>query len=164
MEMETLWQKPMQILSIKTLLEIHRNLPRMSVIYKRCPHTHMHAYVFTQPLRHMQNVAEGQFFKRSLTGFNSEFTFSYTGFRTKFKQHNIPFYLPGWHWRSSLTWDMRFSHIHYVLLISHPPTAIGTFFFIKKNISFQRKNRNCIKRFLGLKTFWVFSYRHKKNC
>ena len=36
---------------------------------------------------HKQDLTQGQFFlKQSLTGFNSEFLFSYTGYNTKVKR------------------------------------------------------------------------------
>ena len=34
--------------------------------------------------------------------------------------------LPGWHCRSSITLDIRFCHIHHILLISHQSTTIYT--------------------------------------
>ena len=52
-------------------------------------------YACTQPLlHHGQDVAQGQFFKRSKAGVNSEFFFSETGCLTKAKGSNLPYYLP----------------------------------------------------------------------
>ena len=39
-------------------------------------------------------MTQGQFFKRSLTGLNSEFSFSYTSCLTKAEEPSLPFYLP----------------------------------------------------------------------
>ena len=39
-------------------------------------------------------MTQGQFFKRSLTGFNSEFSFSYTSCLTKAEEPSLPYYLP----------------------------------------------------------------------
>ena len=65
----------------------------------------------------------------------------------------------GWHCRSSLTWDMRLCSIYPILLISHLPitifSSIWTFFTLK-DILFQKRRRNCIKRFLSIKTFLGF--------
>ena len=36
----------------------------------------------------------GQFFKRGLTGLNSEFSFSYTSYLTKAEEPSLPYYLP----------------------------------------------------------------------
>ena len=39
-----------------------------------------------------QDMTQGQFFKRSLTGLNSEFSFSYTSCLTKAEEPSLPFY------------------------------------------------------------------------
>ena len=39
-------------------------------------------------------MTQGQFFKRSLTGSNSEFSFSYTSCLTKAEEPSLPYYLP----------------------------------------------------------------------
>ena len=39
-------------------------------------------------------MTQGQFFKRSLTGLNSEFSFSKTSRLTKAKEPSLPYYLP----------------------------------------------------------------------
>ena len=49
-----------------------------------------HIYL-TPPLGH--DMTQGQFFKRSLTGFNSEFSFSLSNCLTKAKE-TLPYYLP----------------------------------------------------------------------
>ena len=41
-----------------------------------------------------QDMTQGQFFKRSLTGFNSEFSFSLTICLTKAEEPSLPYYLP----------------------------------------------------------------------
>ena len=41
-----------------------------------------------------QDMTQSQFFKRSLIGFNSEFTFSYTSCLTKAEEPSLPNYLP----------------------------------------------------------------------
>ena len=48
-------------------------------------------YLSTPPLG--LDMTQGQFFKRSLTGFNSEFSF-YTSCLTKAEQISLPYYLP----------------------------------------------------------------------
>ena len=48
-------------------------------------------YIYQTPL---QDVAQGQFFSGSLTGLNSDFSFSQTGCWTKAKEPSLPFYLP----------------------------------------------------------------------
>ena len=47
--------------------------------------------IFTQPL---SSGRIGQFFKRSLTGLNSEFSLSYTSCLTKAEEPSLPYYLP----------------------------------------------------------------------
>ena len=51
----------------------------------------LHIYP-TPPLG--QNVTQGQFFKWSLTGLNSEFSFSLTSCLTKAEEPSLPYYLP----------------------------------------------------------------------
>ena len=41
-----------------------------------------------------QDMTQGQFFKRSLTGLNSEFSFSCTSCLTKAEEPSLPYYLP----------------------------------------------------------------------
>ena len=41
-----------------------------------------------------QDMTQGQFCKRSLTGLNSEFSFSYTSCLTKAEEPSLPYYLP----------------------------------------------------------------------
>ena len=41
-----------------------------------------------------QDVTQGQFFQRGLTGLNSEFSFSYTSCLTKAEEPSLPYYLP----------------------------------------------------------------------
>ena len=48
--------------------------------------------IFTPPLGH--NMTQCQFFKRSLTGLNSEFSFSKTSCLTKAEEPSLPYYLP----------------------------------------------------------------------
>ena len=67
-------------------------------------HTHTHTYIYIQmcvcvcvyftisPLE--QDVTHGQIFQWSLTGLNSEFSFSWTGYHTKVKEPSLPYYLP----------------------------------------------------------------------
>ena len=50
------------------------------------------SYLPTPPLG--QDMTQGQFFKRSLTGLNSEFSFSYTSCLTKAEEHSLSYYLP----------------------------------------------------------------------
>ena len=46
-----------------------------------CVYIYVYIYIYIyQPLHHEQAVIQGQFFKQSLTGLNSEFSFSYTGY------------------------------------------------------------------------------------
>ena len=40
------------------------------------------------------NMTQGQFFKQSLTGFNSKFSFSQTSCFTKAEEPSLPYYLP----------------------------------------------------------------------
>ena len=50
-------------------------------------------YIYpTPPLG--QDMTQGQYFKRSLTGLNSEFSFSYTCCLTKAEESSLPYYLP----------------------------------------------------------------------
>ena len=39
-------------------------------------------------------MTQGQFFKRSLTGLNSQFSFSWTSYLTKAEKHSLSYYLP----------------------------------------------------------------------
>ena len=48
-------------------------------------------YLPTPPIG--QDMTQGQFFKRSLTGLNSEFSFSYTSCLTKAEEPSLPYYL-----------------------------------------------------------------------
>ena len=41
-----------------------------------------------------QDMTQGQFFKESLTGLNSEFSFSKTSCLTKAEEPSLPYYLP----------------------------------------------------------------------
>ena len=43
---------------------------------------------------HNQDVTQGQFLKRSLTGFNSVFSFFNISYHNKVKEHSLPCYLP----------------------------------------------------------------------
>ena len=52
---------------------------------------HEYIYLPTPPLG--QDMTQGQFFKRSLTGFNSEFSFSNTSCLTKAEEASLPYYL-----------------------------------------------------------------------
>ena len=70
--------------------------------------------------------------------------------------------LSGWHCRSSLSWDIRLSPIHYIFPYLLP-TKYHFFkylnIFMPKTILFQRRYRNSILRFLAIKTFrfwWCF--------
>ena len=49
-------------------------------------------YLPTPPLG--QDMTQGQFFKRSLTGLNSEFSFSYTTCLTKAEEPSLSYYFP----------------------------------------------------------------------
>ena len=51
-------------------------------------------YIFTNPSSRAGYDTRGQFFKRSLTGLNSEFTFSQTSCLTKAEEPCLPYYLP----------------------------------------------------------------------
>ena len=50
--------------------------------------------IFTQPLCSGRIWYKVNFFKRSLTGLNSEFSFSYTSCLTKAEEPSLPYYLP----------------------------------------------------------------------
>ena len=50
------------------------------------------SYLPTPPLG--QDMTQGQFFKRSLTGLNSEFSFFLTSCLTKAEEISLPYYLP----------------------------------------------------------------------
>ena len=50
------------------------------------------SYLPTPPLG--QDMTQGQFFKRSLTSLNSEFSFSKTNCLTKAEEPSLPYYLP----------------------------------------------------------------------
>ena len=53
----------------------------------------INAYIYpTPPLG--QYMTQGHFFKRSLTGLNSEFSFSWTSCLTKAEEPSLPYYLP----------------------------------------------------------------------
>ena len=52
----------------------------------------MYIYLPTPPLG--QEMTQGQFLKRSLTGLNSEFSFSLTSCLTKAEEPSLPYYLP----------------------------------------------------------------------
>ena len=58
---------------------------------KKCLSIVLHIYP-TPPLG--QDMTQGQFFKRSLTGLNSEFSFSYTSCFTKVEEPSLSCYLP----------------------------------------------------------------------
>ena len=51
------------------------------------------AYIFTDPSTRA-GYDTRSIFKRSLTGLNSEFSFSDTSCLTKVEQHSLPYYLP----------------------------------------------------------------------
>ena len=51
-----------------------------------------YSYLPTPPLG--QDMTQGQFFKWSLTGLNSEFSFSKTSCLTKAEEPSLPYYLP----------------------------------------------------------------------
>ena len=73
-------------------------MPKPS-IYKSCgdnlPTIHFRkVFIFTQPLRSGRIWHKVNFFKRSLTGLNSEFSFSKTICLTKAKEPRLPYYLP----------------------------------------------------------------------
>ena len=53
--------------------------------------THIHIYP-TPPLR--QDMTQVQIFRRSLTGLNSKFSFSYSSCLTKAEEPSLPYYLP----------------------------------------------------------------------
>ena len=64
---------------------------------KRYPWTKMNSrfsIIFTQPLRSGRIWHKVNFFKRSVTGLNSEFSFSYTSCLTKAEEPRMPYYLP----------------------------------------------------------------------
>ena len=48
------------------------------------------SYLPTPPLG--QDMTQGRFFKRSLTGLNLEFSFSYTSCLTKAEEPSLPYY------------------------------------------------------------------------
>ena len=50
------------------------------------------AYLPTTPLG--QDMTQGQFLKRGLTGFNSEFSFFKTSCLSKAEELSLPYYLP----------------------------------------------------------------------
>ena len=50
------------------------------------------SYLPTPPLG--QDMTQGQLFKRSLIGLNSEFSFSYTSCQTKAEEPSLSYYLP----------------------------------------------------------------------
>ena len=50
--------------------------------------------IFTQPLRSGRIWHKVNFFQQSLTGLNSEFSFSKTSCLTKAEEHSLPYYLP----------------------------------------------------------------------
>ena len=52
----------------------------------------IYLYLPTSPQK--QDVTLAQFFKQSLTGLNSKFSFSKNGCHTKFEEPNLPNYLP----------------------------------------------------------------------
>ena len=52
----------------------------------------LHIYLPTPPLG--QDMTQGQFFKLSLTGLNSEFSFSSTSYLPKAEEPSLPYYLP----------------------------------------------------------------------
>ena len=63
--------------------------------------------------------------------------------------------LPGWHCRSSLTWDIRLFYIHHILLISHPLNTFLEIFFkyldslCQKIFSSEEKIETVFKDFLA---------------
>ena len=50
--------------------------------------------IFTQPLRSDRIWHKVNFFKRSSTGLNSEFSFSLTSYLTKAEEPSLSYYLP----------------------------------------------------------------------
>ena len=113
---------------------------------------HYHIYP-TPPLG--QDMTQGQFFKRSLTGLNSEFSFSKTSCLTKAEEPSLPYYKvrikdkveESWEWSSALLYTL-------VLLVSkreplgHPrqrwPT-LHTFTIWLKQMTELEKNQSTME-------------------
>ena len=57
-------------------------------------HIYMHIFIYLPTSLHEQHATQSQCFKQSLTGLNSEFSFSKTGCYTKVKEHSLPYYAP----------------------------------------------------------------------
>ena len=71
-------------------------------------YTHTHKHIYTNPTPpHEQYVTQSQFFKRSLNGLNSEFSFSETSCLIKVKEHNLSYCLTH-SWREN-SWIHSFS-------------------------------------------------------
>ena len=58
------------------------------------PHNHHDALIMFTNLSTLQGMTQGQYFKQSLTGLNSEFSFSLTSCLTKAEEPSRPYYLP----------------------------------------------------------------------
>ena len=57
-------------------------------------HTHIHTHIYLPNPSSWGGGNTRLNFKRSLTGLNSEFSFFKTGYHTKVKESNLPYYLP----------------------------------------------------------------------
>ena len=78
--------KSQRRLNFWSLFLRYKSLSSTNYIKVRLP------YLPTPPLG--QDMTQGQFFKRSLTGLNSEFSFSYTSCLTKAEELSLSYYLP----------------------------------------------------------------------
>ena len=59
----------------------------------RCIYIYIYIYIYTNPSARA-GYDTRSIFKRSLTGFNSEFSFSLTSCLTKAEETSLPYYLP----------------------------------------------------------------------
>ena len=84
-------------------MPVEQNKPKISpritsVIIKS--YIYIYIYIYREreregerPPPQEEDLKQGLFFKRNLTGLNSEFSFSYVVHHTKAKEPNLPFYL-----------------------------------------------------------------------
>ena len=79
------WASPFLLSSHKKFL-CTEHTPQIQYLYE------LYTYLPTPSLGHV--MTQGHFFKRSLTGLNSEFSFSETSCLTKAEEPSLPYYLP----------------------------------------------------------------------
>ena len=83
--------------------------------------------------------------RTKISFYTTKFDFTYDNTRLHVAMMNC---------RNSLIWEMSLFHINHILRIFHPPIAIfetSGHFYTPKNIPFQKRNKNYLERFRGIK-------------